>query len=80
MREQTQCNLTVRLTWESIDGQPHPGYTFGCVQDTDMAVTMAQYASRSAPLARRLTRVETSETGGRFDPWKILTLPDSMGT
>lgn len=78
MRVQTACNLTVRLTWESVSGQPHPSHTYGCVQDRDMAITMAQYAAQSAPEERRLTRVETSPSGGRFHPWTILPLPGSL--
>jgi hypothetical protein len=76
MRVQTECNLTVRLTWESTDNRPHPEHTFGCVQDEEMAITMASYASQSAPMARRLTGLEVSPSGGRHDPWKPLDLPD----
>lgn len=75
MRVQTACNLTVRLTWESANGDPHPAHTFGCVQDEAMALTMAEYASQSAPLARRLTGLDVSPSGGRYDPWKPLDLP-----
>lgn len=74
MRVQTACNLTVRLTWDVADGHDHPRETFGCVQDEDMAITMAQYSAGSAPDFRRLVRVETSPSAGRYHPWAILDL------
>lgn len=79
MREQTQCNLTVRLRWESLNDEPHPDQTNGCVQDEAMAITMAKYAMESAPDARRLVAVEVSPSGGRNHPWKPLDLPGIVG-
>ena len=74
MRVQTACNLTVRLTWDVAPGEDHPRETFGCVQDEDMAITMARFSAASEPLRRRLVSVETSPSGGRRHPWKPLDL------
>lgn len=74
MRVQTACNLTVRLTWDVTAGSSHPRETFGCVQDEQMAITMAQYSASSAPDIRRLIGVETSPSAGRHHPWKSLDL------
>jgi len=73
MRVQTACNLTVRLTWEVAPGEDHPRETFGCVQDEDMAITMAEFSAKTAPQhRRRLISVETSPSGGRRHPWTRL--------
>ena len=75
MRVQTACRLGVRLTWEVAAGHDHPRETFGCVQDEDMAITMATYSAASAPDVRRLIGVETSPSSGRHHPWTRLDLP-----
>ena len=73
MREQTACNLTVRLTWEVAPGEDHPRETFDCAQDADMAITLGQHVAASAPAdQRRLISVETSPSGGRRHPWTRL--------
>ena len=74
MRRQTACNLTVRLTWEVAASDSHPRETYGCVQDIDMARTMAEYAATSAPGIRKLISVETSPSGGRYHPWTLVNL------
>lgn len=81
MRRQTACRLTVRLTWDVVMDDSHPRETYGCVEDIDMARTMAEYAAKSAPIGiRRLTKVETSPSGGRFHPWTPLDLAEIFGT
>ena len=73
MREQTACNLTVRLTWD-VPAEQDDRQTYDCAQDEDMAITMGRHLTASAPGRRRLLSVETSPSGGRRDPWKLLDL------
>lgn len=73
MREQTECNLGVRFTWDVTGGHHHPRHTYTCVQDIEMATTAAVRAAENAPQNNiTLVGVDVSPSSGRFHPWEPL--------
>ena len=75
MREQTECNLGVRFTWDVTGGHYHPRHTYTCVQDIEMAATAAIRAAENAPRnIITLVGVDVSPSSGRYHPWEPLAL------
>lgn len=74
MRRQRKCALVVRFSWLVPAGHSHPAHTFTCVEDMDMAHTVADRILFSARGGIKLVGVAASPDGGRNGVWE--PLPD----
>lgn len=78
MRRQTECNLTVRLSWVVAPGNHHPEHTYTCAQDEEMAAELALRAELTQSAHAKFAGVDVSPDGGRKVAWQAIDLDEYL--